>query len=156
MTWWAWLILGAVLFGAELIAIDAQFYLVFLGLSAALVGAAGALGIALPEWIQWLAFAALALISMVTFRKSLYQKIHGNVPGFRDSLVGESLVLPDGLDVGRTTRASLRGSTWTVVNSGENAVASGERVRVTRNEGLTLYVDNNPGDNPANNQENHS
>ena len=37
MTWWAWLILGAVLFGAEILAIDAQFFLVFLGLSAALV-----------------------------------------------------------------------------------------------------------------------
>ena len=38
MTWWAWMILGAVLFGAELFAIDAQFYLVFLGVSAAIVG----------------------------------------------------------------------------------------------------------------------
>ena len=33
MTWWGWMILGAVLFGAELFAVDAQFYLVFLGLS---------------------------------------------------------------------------------------------------------------------------
>ncbi|MBT8091090.1 MAG: hypothetical protein KJO01_12870 [Gammaproteobacteria bacterium] len=37
MTWWGWMILGAVLPGAELIAIDAQFYLLFLGISAALV-----------------------------------------------------------------------------------------------------------------------
>ena len=35
MTWWAWMILGAVLLGAELFAVDAQFYLVFLGVSAA-------------------------------------------------------------------------------------------------------------------------
>ena len=33
MTWWGWMILGAVLFGAELFAVDAQFYVVFLGVS---------------------------------------------------------------------------------------------------------------------------
>ena len=48
MTWWAWMILGAVLFGAELFAIDAQFYLVFLGLSAAIVGLMSLVGIAMP------------------------------------------------------------------------------------------------------------
>ena len=41
MVWWGWMILGAVVFFAELVAIDAQFYLVFIGLSAALVGLAG-------------------------------------------------------------------------------------------------------------------
>ena len=40
MTWWGWMILGAILLGAELFSIDAQFYLVFLGLAAAFVGAA--------------------------------------------------------------------------------------------------------------------
>ena len=40
MTWWGWMVLGAVLFGAELFAVDAQFFLVFLGLSAAIVGLA--------------------------------------------------------------------------------------------------------------------
>ena len=44
MTWWTWMILGGVLLGAELLAIDAQFYLVFLGISSALVGLAGMLG----------------------------------------------------------------------------------------------------------------
>jgi membrane protein implicated in regulation of membrane protease activity len=72
MTWWGWMILGAVLLGAELFAIDAQFYLVFLGISAALVGLAGMVGIAMPEWAQWTAFASLSLIAFFTFRKSLY------------------------------------------------------------------------------------
>ena len=49
MTWWTWMILGAVLLGAELFAIDAQFYLVFLGVSAAIVGFASLFGLALPE-----------------------------------------------------------------------------------------------------------
>jgi membrane protein implicated in regulation of membrane protease activity len=86
MTWWAWMILGAVLFGAELFAIDAQFYLVFLGVSAAIVGLLSLLGLAAPEWVEWLVFAGLALISMFTFRKALYEKIRGNVPGFRSGM----------------------------------------------------------------------
>ena len=57
------MIFGAVLLGAELFAIDAQFYLVFLGISAALVGLADLIGIALPEWLQWTTFAAFSLIS---------------------------------------------------------------------------------------------
>ena len=77
MTWWSWMVLGAILLGAELLAIDAQFYLVFLGISAALVGLASLLGIAMPEWAQWTTFAVLSLISFFTFRKSLYDKIRG-------------------------------------------------------------------------------
>ena len=49
MTWWSWLILGAVLLGAELFAVDAQFYLVFLGVSAAIVGLAGLFGGGMPD-----------------------------------------------------------------------------------------------------------
>lgn len=143
MTWWAWIILGAVLFGAELFALDVQFYLVFLGLSAALVGVLSLFGLSLPEWGEWLLFAALALISMFTFRKALYEKIRGNVPGFRADLTGDSVLLPDGLEPGKSIRTAFRGSTWTVVNQGAEAIASGNRATIVRSEGLTLYVDGN-------------
>ena len=144
MTWWAWMILGAVLFGAELLAIDAQFYLVFLGLSAALVGLAGIAGITLPEWGQWLLFAALSLISMFTFRKSLYGRIRGNVPGFKASLAGEYVVVSENLNPGAQGRASLRGADWTVVNDGAELIPGGTRVRVMRSDGLTLHVSADP------------
>jgi len=141
MTWWAWMILGSILFGAELIAIDAQFYLVFLGLSALLVGALGVLGIVLPESVQWLIFAALSLVSMFTFRKALYAKVRGNAPGFSNGIVGDFLEIPEDLEVGQETRASFRGSKWTVVNNGNGPIAQGARVRIRRSEGLTLFVD---------------
>ena len=34
MAWWAWCLVGVVLFGIELLVIDVQFYLVFAGLAA--------------------------------------------------------------------------------------------------------------------------
>jgi membrane protein implicated in regulation of membrane protease activity len=140
MTWWAWMILGAVLFGAEMVAIDAQFYLVFLGLSAAVVGLLSLFGLALPEWGEWLIFAGLALVSMFTFRKALYEKIRGDVPGFRGGVAGDFVEVPANLDAGQSTRAGFRGSTWTVVNDGQELIAGGQRARIVRSEGLTLYV----------------
>jgi len=69
MPWWAWIVLGIGLLAVELFFVDAQFYLVFIGLSAAAVGLLGLAGVHLPEWSQWLAFAVLALVTMLTFRK---------------------------------------------------------------------------------------
>jgi len=140
MTWWAWMILGAIILGAELFAIDAQFYLVFLGLSAALVGVLGLVGISIPEWAQWLTFAAIALISMFTFRRALYDKIRGEVPGFKASVAGEYLVIAEDLEPGGEGRASFRGSNWTVINEGPELITAGMRARIARNEGLRLYV----------------
>jgi hypothetical protein len=140
MTWWAWMILGAVLFGAEMVAIDAQFYLVFIGLSAAVVGLLSLFGLALPEWGEWLLFAAFALVSMFTFRKALYEKIRGDVPGFREGMAGDYVEVTADLDAGQSTRAGFRGSTWTVVNDGHERIAGGRRARIVRSEGLTLYV----------------
>jgi membrane protein implicated in regulation of membrane protease activity len=144
MTWWAWLILGAVLFGAEMIAIDAQFYLVFLGLSAGLVGLAGLFGVHMPEWLQWIVFAALALITMFTFRKSLYDRIRGGAPGFHEAVDGEFLVVPLDLTVGSRGRASFRGTDWTIVNDGPMTISSGSRAKIVRSDGLILYVSADP------------
>ena len=140
MTWWSWMIIGAVLLAVELFAVDAQFYLVFLGLSAAVVGLASLLGVAMPEWAQWLAFAVLSLISFFTFRKSLYLKLHGNTPGFRATLSGETVTVGEDLAAGAEARIDYRGTKWTAKNVGDAPIAGGSRVTVVKAEGLTLHV----------------
>lgn len=140
MTWWGWMILGAVLFGAELFAVEAQFFLVFLGLSAIIVGALDLIGIAMPEWAQWSVFAALSLISMFTFRQTLYEKIRGNVPGFRAAMVGERISIPEDLKPNDETRVDLRGTKWTVRNVGTTMIESGANARIVKTEGLVLHV----------------
>lgn len=141
MVWWGWLVLGGLLFFAELFAIDAQFYLVFIGLSAALVGLFGLAGITMPVWVQWMMFAILSLVSMFTFRKMLYEKIRGGMVGFRATLDGETLNIPDLLAPNAETRAEFRGSKWTVRNIGAEAIAAGTRARVVKVDGLTLHVE---------------
>ena len=141
MTWWSWMIIGAVLLAAELFAVDAQFYLVFLGISAALVGLAGLFGIVMPEWAQWTAFAVLSLLSFFTFRKSLYQKIHGGVVGFRETLSGNTVTVDMELAAGAEARIDFRGTKWTAKNVGSETIAGGSRARVVKAEGLTLHVE---------------
>ena len=140
MTWWTWMILGAILLGAELLAIDAQFYLVFLGLSAALVGLAGLLGLVTPEWVQWVAFAALSLVSMLTFRRSLYMKIRGSAKGFSSSMAGSSIEITSNIAPGATIRLQYRGTEWTALNVSDNEITSGTRARIVNVDGLTLQI----------------
>src|SRR6187455_743055 len=61
---WAWLVLGVGAFAVEMFVIDAQFYLVFLGAAAAIVGLLSLL-LPIPDPIQWLIFAALSIITML-------------------------------------------------------------------------------------------
>tara|TARA_R110000782_G_scaffold24387_14_gene63576 strand:+ start:825 stop:1256 length:432 start_codon:yes stop_codon:yes gene_type:complete len=141
MVWWQWMVIGGILLAAEMFAIDAQFYLVFIGVSAALVGLAGLFGIDMVLWMQWAMFGALSLISMFTFRRRLYEKIRGNVVGFRDSLAGDSVTVNEDLTAGTETRLEYRGTKWTVRNSGTTTISGGSRARVVKVDGLTLYIE---------------
>ena len=141
MLWWHWMVLGAIVLGAELFAIDAQFFLVFLGISAALVGLADLVGISMPEWAQWSTFATLSLISFFTFRKSLYEKIRGGAVGFKATISGNTVNIKDDLAVGNESRADFRGTKWTVRNIGSEQIAAGSRAKVVKVDGLTLHVE---------------
>ena len=140
MTWWSWMVLGAVLLCAELFAIDAQFYLVFLGVAAALVGLASLVGIPMPEWGQWLAFAIVSLFFFFTFRKTLYLKLKGGGEEYKATLHGQSVKIQDDLEPGKDGRTEYRGSKWTVVNVGSEPIAAGTRAKVVEVDGLTLHV----------------
>ena len=52
MQWWAWIAIGAILLGSELTLVNAQFYLVFLGISALIVGVLQLAGLVTADWLQ--------------------------------------------------------------------------------------------------------
>jgi membrane protein implicated in regulation of membrane protease activity len=140
MTWWGWCILGTVLLGIELLAVDAQFYLVFAGLAAVLVGLAGLVGIDLPSWAQWLSFAALAIASMFTLRRPIYAKLMNKPFGNVSTDIDQRIVVTEELAPGKTCRIQYRGSGWTALNVGDRAIPSGGAARIDSIEGLTLRV----------------
>ena len=140
MTWWGWMILGAVLVGAERFSVDAQFYMVFLGVSAALVGLGVMFGVTIPEWGQWLAFSGLSLFFFFTFRQTLYKKLRGGGEDYPETMSGESINIVEDLSPGTEARAQFRGSEWTVRNVSDAIINAGARAEVVKVDGLTLYV----------------
>jgi membrane protein implicated in regulation of membrane protease activity len=140
MQWWAWIAIGVILLGAELTFVDAQFFLVFVGGAALIVGMLKLAG-ALPlEWMGWLTFAALAAISLITFRRRIYERMRRNLPAVAAGPAGDSLVLGAALAPGESTRLEYRGSSWGVLNGGSAPIAAGGKARIERVDGLTLVV----------------
>ena len=85
-------------------------------------------------------FAVLALLSMFTFRKQLYEKIRGEARGFRETLAGNSVTVKETLEPGKETRLQFRGSDWTAVNVGDKAIETGSRATIVSVDGLTLHI----------------
>lgn len=74
MPWWGWLFLGALLVFTELMIVDFEFYLLLIGVAAIIVGVLDLSNMPWQPWVEWLAFVATALISVVVFRRRVYQK----------------------------------------------------------------------------------
>ena len=140
MSWWGWIIWGAVLLGLELSLVNAQYYLVFIGTAAMATGALIAVLPGLPQWGQWALFAALALFALVAFRGRLYARIQGLTPGVHTGPKGGIFPLPTTLAPGASCQAEHAGSFWTVRNDSDAPIVVGASVRVVDVHGLTLLV----------------
>ena len=146
MVWWGWLIVGLLLMGAELTAVDAAFYLIFVGAAAICLGLVGLAGVTLPIWGQWLLFSVLAIGSMVLFRQKLYARLRGGAAGFENTAVGALVTVSENVPQGGRTRVRLRGSQWTAVNVGTAAIAAGADARVVKADGVDLRIEGLPGE----------
>jgi inner membrane protein len=140
VTWWGWVIGGAILLGAELTFVDAQFYLVFVGSAAIIVGAGTAVAPSLAPWVQWAVFAVLTIVSMVAFRGRIYAWIRGHSPQVRSGPMNEVLTLPASLAPGESCQVEHAGTFWTVRNASNVTMPSGARARITGVQGLILVV----------------
>lgn len=138
--WWGWIILGTLLLCAELFAIDAQFYLVFIGIGALVVGLIGAVGVDLPGWAQWILFAALSVASMFTVREQLYQKVRGRAGGLPPTAAGDRITVGEDVAPGQSCRTEYRGTLWTATNVGQAAIPSGATAVIDEIEGLSLKI----------------
>jgi inner membrane protein len=139
MIWWYWLVLGLALLTAEIIT-PGGFYLLFLGLSALIVGTIVGLGMVDLVWLQWVLFSAISLVSLLIFRGPLLERMKHRGDDSVDTIVGEVATPLNDLAPGAIGKAELRGTTWTVRNSGHNTLQKGQRGRVERVEGLTLWI----------------
>jgi membrane protein implicated in regulation of membrane protease activity len=141
MVWWYWMVLGLALLGAEMTT-PGGFYILFFGLSALVVGTLAGLEMVEAAWLQWLLFSVIAVGSLLIFRGPLLSRLseNGRARADVDSMVGEVAIPLEALAVGATGKAELRGTTWSAKNVGTTTFSKGQRGKVTKVDGLTLWI----------------
>ncbi|MFK7898559.1 MAG: NfeD family protein [Myxococcota bacterium] len=141
MPWWGWVAVGAILLTAEIAVVDLEFYLVFLGISALIVGGVALAGHDFPIWGQWLLFAALSVVSLFVFRSAVYSKLRpppeGAIP---EGVAGEFATAEESIAPGAFGSVTLRGAPWSAVNNGSQTLEKGARCRVTGSSGTQLEL----------------
>jgi len=140
MTWWAWALLGLGLCAGEMIT-PGGFYFLFFGVGALVTSGLVWLGVAGPPWLEWLVFTVVSVACLVPLRGRVVRWASAGEPRVVDSLVGQELLLLDDLAPGGIGKGELRGTTWNVRTAVPRTLRQGERARVTRVEGLTLWVE---------------
>lgn len=144
MEWWAWIAIGTILLGSELTFVDAQFYMVFVGAAALVVGMLHLFGLQLSVWLQWLIFAVLCVGFMSGFRRRIYEGMRRSLPSLKGGPAGEIVQLAVSLPPGETCRMEYRGSSWSAINRGPAPIPAGGRARIERVDGLTLVLHGEP------------
>lgn len=149
MPWWTWLLIGLALLGVEVFT-PGGFFVLFFGVGALVVGALVGLGIGGPAWVQWLTFSVVSVVSLLLFRSRLLARFGQDTPGARlDTLEGEVAIPLEDLVPAAVGKAELRGTVWSALNDDDRILFKGQRCRVVRVDGLTLYVRAEPNERGA-------
>ncbi len=138
MLWWIWLVAGLALMLGELLT-PGGFYLLFFGIGASVTALAAALGLA-NLTAQTLLFLALSLGALALFRRPLLARIANSTPPPQQALTGEIAVPMGIIPAHAVGQAELRGTVWSARNLADRPLLAGERCRVERTEGLTIYL----------------
>ncbi len=139
MAWWQWIVIGALLLGSELV-VDAEFYLVLLGVAAVAVGLVGLTPIPLSLTGQVVLFAALSVAVLFGARGRVYAWLRPPLPDRDEGVVGEIAIAEEGIAAGARGHVQLRGATWTARNASDTALSASGRARVMSVSGLTLEI----------------
>lgn len=139
--WWHWLVFGLVLVLAE-VATAGGFYIIFFGIGAIVVGLLSSANVAGPVGIQILLFSVISVGSLLLFRRRLlgWFQTDPQAPAV-DQLVGEVAVVTEEVAPGGVGKVELRGAAWSARTTGAAALTRGTRCRVTRIDGLMLFVE---------------
>jgi membrane protein implicated in regulation of membrane protease activity len=139
MEWWTWILLGLLLVLAEIVT-PGGFYFIFFGVGAIVVGVLAGFGAAGPLWFQFILFPLLSILALWFFREKLLEWTRVAPRQKIDSLVGEIAVAVDEIAINSIGKAEMRGTSWNARNVGNKPLARGQRARVERVEGLTIFV----------------
>ncbi len=128
-----WASVGILLAIAELM--SGAFFLLFFGLAALLVAGLRLLG--LDHLNSEIAiFALLSAGLVLTFRKKLVHSLSAK-GAWKDE---QNFVVDQSLEPNKQTSIQYQGTTWTAINDSSEVIASGSEVKITRKDGIKLFV----------------
>jgi membrane protein implicated in regulation of membrane protease activity len=139
MEWWVWILVGLLLLAGEIVT-PGGFYVLFFGVGALIVGALAGLNAAGPAWLQVVLFSVLSLVTLLLFREKLLKLTQSETRQNIDSLIGETAIASEDIPINSIGKAELRGTSWNARNIGDKSLSRGERCKVERLEGLTIFV----------------
>jgi membrane protein implicated in regulation of membrane protease activity len=139
MPWPLWISAGVILLVAEL-HYTRDFTLFSFGASALLVGVVAGLGIF--DWpAQWLGFGILSITLLFWARDWLRQSLFARPSHAElENVVGQIAWPLQDLPAFGFGKAELRGTTWNAHNASHIAILRGQRCRVMKIKGLTLWI----------------
>ena len=137
MSWWLWVLFGIGLLVVEM-ATPGGLFALFFGVGALLTALLAATGAG--EIWQWVVFTAASVVLLVTLRRSLKARLLTRAGPPVDQIVGEEATLLDDLPAGGEVKAELRGVPWSARAVTGLALSKGQRCRVERVDGLTLWI----------------
>ncbi len=139
--WWHWIVLGLVLVVAELLTAGG-FYIIFFGIAAVIVGVLAGFNMAGPIWMQLLMFSVISIGTLVLFRGRMLKAVQHDLQAPPvDALVGEVGIATEDFAGSEVGKVEFRGASWSARTAGAHAINRGARVRVTRVDGLMLFVE---------------
>ena len=139
MPWLIWIIAGLVLMAVE-VHYTRDFTLFCFAVSALIVGLMTIFGI-FDIWTQWISFAALSTALLFSAREWLRRKMLSR-PGSAEleNIIGQSAIPLDDLPAYGFGKAELRGTTWSAHNATHMKILRGQRCKVMKMNGLTLWI----------------
>ena len=138
MAWWLWILVGLALLAFEM-TMPGGLFALFFGFGALVVGGLTAAGASGPTFMQWLLFTVLSVAALAVLRGRLRASLALRSAAV-DPIVGETAVSLGDLSPQDVGKAELRGTPWEARNAASVAITAGQRCRVQRVEGLTIWI----------------
>lgn len=138
LPFWSWWILACALVVAEMA--TTTFMFLFFAISAFIVGLAQMLGLK-NMTLELILFGAMGLLMLLIFRKALVEKFKvGESRWDRGLDVAQIVRLTQPVPARGEGRTEYQGTTWSVRNDSDTALAAGQEAVVVSTEGVRLVV----------------
>ena len=126
------LIIADVLFGT--------FFVLFLGISALIIGALAWAGVLNDTLYQWLLFAAISILGVVLFRSRLLQWFGPGKDDKYNEHQGHNVEVIDSMEGSKQGKVKYRGTEWMAVSASGETFLPGETAVIDKLDGIVIYI----------------